>query len=132
MQLKKNISKSPQLHFLIQFDVTFQTDASEDRIGCCLLQKKQPVAYASSALTENEKRFPQIEKKLLAFSYSLEKFHYYVYGTTVTIESDHRPLTTITKKDIMKTTSRLQRLLLKLLKYDITFVYVSGSQLLTS
>ena len=71
----------PTMAFFDQkLSVTIQTDASKDGIGCCLLQNKHPVAYASRSLTDNEKSYAQIEKEFLAIVYSLEKFHFYVYG----------------------------------------------------
>eukprot|EP00731_Ephydatia_muelleri_P007930 Em0004g268a len=65
-----------------------------------LLQENKPIAYASRALTDTEKRYAQIEKQLLAVVYALEKFNQYVYGKTVQVESDHKPLESITKKSL--------------------------------
>ena len=63
---------------------------------------------------------------LLATSYSLEKFHQYCYGRKVEIQSDHKPLEVIVKKEIGKVPSRLQRMLLKCLRYDYTVTFVPG------
>ncbi|KAL5496414.1 hypothetical protein EMCRGX_G012692 [Ephydatia muelleri] len=68
--------------------------------GAVLLQENKPIAYASRALTDTEKRYAQIEKQLLAVVYALEKFNQYVYGKTVQVESDHKPLESITKKSL--------------------------------
>lgn len=61
-----------------------------------LLQKYNeqwvPVAYASRELTQAETRYAQIEKELLAITYACERFHQYVYGRTVNVETDHMPL----------------------------------------
>eukprot|EP00731_Ephydatia_muelleri_P019266 Em0012g91a len=72
--------------------VTVRCDASNIGLGAVLLQENQPIAYASHALTDTEKRYAQIEKELLAIVYALEKFNQYVYGKTVQVESDHKPL----------------------------------------
>ena len=66
------------------------------RLGAVLLQDHKPVAYASRSMTCAETRYAQIEKELLAVLFFLEKFHQYIYGTHVDIESDHKPLEIIT------------------------------------
>ena len=48
--------------------------------------------------------------------FACERFHQYVYGRTVEKESDHKPL-------------RLQRMILKLQKYDVRITYKKGTQL---
>ena len=42
------------------------------------------------------------------------------------MDSDHKPLAPITKKPLVKSPARLQRLLLRLQKYDIGTTYVPG------
>ena len=44
----------------------------------------------------------------------------------VTIETDHKPLESIWKKTIMSASPRLQRLLLKMAKYDVEIRYIQG------
>ena len=50
------------------------------------------------------------------YSICVTKFHDYIYGKIVTVESDHKPLESIFKKHIWKAPARLQNLLLKLQK----------------
>ncbi len=50
------------------------------------------------SLSESEKNYAQIEKELLRRA--LEKFHHYIYGKEVTIQSEHKPLEGIVKKPI--------------------------------
>ena len=80
----------------------------------------------SRSLTTSEKNYAQIEKEMLAITFSLERFHQYVYGRTVEVHSDHKPLEVIIKKGIVNAPSRLQRMLLKCFKYDYTVSYVPG------
>lgn len=104
-----------------------QCDASKNGLGCCLLQNGKPVSFASRSLTPSERNFSQIEKELLSVVWATKKFHYYIYGQKCTILNDHKPLETLLKKTIHEIPStRLQRLKLKLLKYDIEYKYLKG------
>ncbi|CAK1598438.1 unnamed protein product [Parnassius mnemosyne] len=126
--IKTHLSKAPVLqNFDSSLPITIQCDASKDGLGCCLMQNNKPVSYSSRSLTNAEKIFSQIEKELLSVVWANKKFHYYVYGRPCTILNNHKPLETILKKSIHEIPSiRLQRLKLKLLKYDITFQYLKG------
>ena len=55
--------------------LTIQCDASEEGIGVAQLQDRQPIAFASRALTKAETRYAQIEKEMLAVVYPLETFN---------------------------------------------------------
>ena len=106
--------------------VLIQTDASSTGIGSCLLQEGHPVAYASRAFTDTETRYAQIEKELLAVVFACEKFSNYIYGQLTTVQTDHKPLQAIFCKPISDTTPRLQRMLLRLLKFQLNVVYIPG------
>ena len=84
---------------------TIQADSSSKGLGACLLQNKQPVAYASRFLTET--RYAQIEKELLSIVFATDKFHHYIYGQEVDVQSDHKPLENITCKPLHKASPRL-------------------------
>ena len=42
--------------------------------------------------------------------FACTKFHDYIYGKTVTVETDHKPLESIFKKPISKAPARLQNM----------------------
>lgn len=128
INIKKCISSAPTLqNFNETLSVTIQCDASKNGLGCCLMQDGKPVCYASRSLTSAERNFSQIEKELLSVVWATKKFHYYIYGKSCTVLNDHKPLETLLKKGIHEIPSaRLQRLKLKLLKYDIHFKYQKG------
>ena len=54
----------------------------------------------------------------------LERLHHYVYGYTVTVETDHKPLVSIWCKTIAAESPCLQRLLLRLAQYDLDITYL--------
>ena len=81
---------------------TIQADASQSGLGCGLVQQGRPVAFASRALTEAEQNDSQIEKEMLAICFAFQKFHQYIYGKSIDVHSDHRPLGSILKKPIGK------------------------------
>ena len=78
-----------------QAPITVSADASSHGLGAVLQQSDspwKPVAYASRAMTETEKRYAQIEEEALAATWACERFSNYVLGRTFLIESDHKPL----------------------------------------
>lgn len=60
-----------------------------------------------------------IEKEALTVLFGCQKFHQYTFGRTVTVESDHKPLESITRKPLLSAPLCLQRLLLAVHKYVI-------------
>ena len=130
-KLKVALTNAPVLKFFDpkkQLDI--QADASKDGLGACLLQDGHPIANASRALTVSERNYAQIEKELLAIVFAVRKFHQYVYGVTVNVQSDHKPLENILRKPLGTAPSRLQRMLLQLQRYDLNVFYKPGKGLL--
>ena len=109
--------------------VKLQVDACKSGLGAVLVQDGSPIAYASWSLTERECRYAQIEKELLAVTFSCERFHQYIYAKKVLVETDHRPLISIILKPLDKAPARLQRMLPRLQRYDIDLVYKPGKGL---
>lgn len=129
-QLKDLILGSQSLAFFDEKkDIIIQTDASNEGIGACLIQDERPIAYGSRALSKAEKNYPPIEKEMLAVLFGLEKFNQFVYGRKVEVNSDHKPLSAIYKKDLNKVPVRLQRMLLRTLKYDYSIKYLPGNKM---
>ena len=129
-QVKSILSSELVLRF---FDPTIasvvQADASQHGLGACLLQHGKPVAYASRSLSNCECNYAQIEKELLAIVFACGKFHHFIYGFPTSVQTDHKPLEIIFKKPLHQVSPRLQRMLLRLQKYDLTIRYVKGKHL---
>ncbi len=109
--------------------VILQVDASSKGLGAVLLQEGKPIAFASKALTADESRYANIERELLAVVYGCEKFHTYLYGRHFVVESDHRPLEQIHKKNLDMAPPRLQRMLLRLQPYDCIIQYKPSKEM---
>ncbi|XP_062576513.1 uncharacterized protein K02A2.6-like [Saccostrea cucullata] len=128
--IKKILSEAPVLSFFDPNKETIlQCDASQNGLGACLMQDGHPVVYASRALTQTECNYAQIEKELLAVVFGLERFENYTYGRHVKIESDHKPLEIIQRKSLVMAPRRLQRMLLRLQKFDYEIVYKKGAEM---
>ncbi len=128
--LKKLVCTAPVLAFYdVNKPVTIQCDASSFSIGAALLQETRPVAYTSRAMTGTEQGYAQIEKEMLAIVHSCKKFHTYIYGKTVKVETNHKPLETILKKPLLSSPMRLQRMLLQLQAYDLEVSYRRGKDM---
>ena len=95
-------------------------------MGACLIQEGHPVVYASRSLTVAEQHYAQIEKELLAIVFARECFNQFIYGKQVTVESDHKPLEAIITKPLSQASPRIQRLLIRLQKYQPMVKYVPG------
>ncbi len=105
------------------------TDASKDGLGAVILQAEgdswRPVAYASRMMTPSECRYALREKECLGSVYGVERFHSYVYRfPTFVAEIDHKPLIAIIKKNLNQTSQRIQRLMMRLQRYDMEVVYI--------
>lgn len=57
------------------------------------------------------------------------KFHQYIYGHHVTVETEHKPLVSLFKKPLYNVPARLQRIMLRLQPYDLNVIYKPGKYL---
>lgn len=129
-EIKTRISSAPTLSVLKKNgNIVLQTDSSKSGMGACLLQEGKPLSFYSRCYTECQQRWAPIEKELFAICCAMDKYHQFIYGRRIIVESDHKPLVAIMSKDINKISARLQRMVLKLLKYDFEIRYVPGSKM---
>ena len=141
MILRNILGTEPVLQFFDpNSDIRVSSDASKDGLGAVLLQRKrvddsdkwQPVAYASRTLSSSEARYAQIEKELLGIVFACERFHQYIYGATAQVETDHKPLVSIFQKALNDCPLRIQRLLMRLQRYDLAVSYTPGKYLVAA
>lgn len=105
--------------------VKLSVDASQSGLGAVLLQDNQPVVYASKSRTGCQKGHAQIEKVTPAIAFGCERFHQYLCGKEIEVESDHKPLEAI----FARLLPRIQHLLLSLQHYRLKVKYVPRKQM---
>ena len=117
-------------YYEVVSETTIQCDASESGLGATLLQDGQPVAFSSRSLSAVECRYAQIEKECLAIVFACTRFNQYLQGRDLTtVETDHKPLVPIFQKSLHSAPKRLQRMLLRLQKFNLHVKYLPGSQM---
>ena len=130
-QLKKCITTAPVLKY---FDPARPTKVSSDfsgeGLGALLEQQHEdewhPIAYASRTLTPAEHNYSPLEGETLSIVFACERFHEYLYGRKFNACNDHEPLRSVFRKPLHKTPPRLQRFMMRLMKYDFQLEYVKG------
>ena len=127
--VKQEICSARNLPFYNpQQQLTLQVDASGHGLGAALIQDKGPITFASKALTEVESRYSNIEREMLGILYGLEKFHHYVFGRPVRVQTNHKPLVAILAKSLAVAPPRLARMMLRIQRYNVSLEYVPGKQ----
>ncbi|GFO01889.1 transposon ty3-g Gag-Pol polyprotein, partial [Plakobranchus ocellatus] len=125
-KLKEALTK---VGVMAYFDPKKQTDilvdASPCGLGAMITQEGRVICYASRALTDVESRYSQTEREMLAVVYGVEKFHVYLYGSTFTVTTDHKPLLGIIGSS-KPCSARIDRWRLRLMPYEFKLIYKPG------
>lgn len=104
-------------------------DASPVGLGAVLIQHNEDgprvISFASKSLSDVEKRYCQTEKEALALVWAVERFHYYLFGRSFELITDHKPLETIFGV-ASKPCARIERWVLRLQSYRYKIKYIAG------
>ncbi|XP_054266863.1 uncharacterized protein K02A2.6-like [Macrosteles quadrilineatus] len=78
-----------------------------------------------------KKNYANIEREATAVAWACEKFQEFIIGKRITIQTDHKALLQILKsKHLDELSPRIQRIRLRLMRYDFSITYIPGKQLL--
>lgn len=85
---------NPQVLALPDFEEPFvvETDASGEGIGAALMQNSRPIAYLSKAIADKHKGLSMYDKELMAIIFAVTKWHHYLLGRHLIIQTYHRSL----------------------------------------
>ncbi|GKD85920.1 reverse transcriptase domain-containing protein, partial [Tanacetum coccineum] len=73
-------------------DFVVYCDASNQGLGCVLMQRNKVIAYASRQLKIHEKNYTTHDLELGAVVFALKIWRHYLYGTKSVIYTDHKSL----------------------------------------
>ncbi|GJT17520.1 reverse transcriptase domain-containing protein [Tanacetum coccineum] len=91
--LKNNLCDAPILTLPDGVeDFIVYCDASNQGLGCVLMQRGKVIAYASRQLKIHEKNYTTHDLELGAVVFALKTWRHYLYGTKSVIYTDHKSL----------------------------------------
>ncbi|GJW85940.1 putative reverse transcriptase domain-containing protein [Tanacetum coccineum] len=91
--LKNNLCDAPILTLPDGVeDFMVYCDASNQGLGCVLMQRGKVIAYASRQLKTHEKNYTTHDLELGAVVFALKAWRHYLYGTKSVIYTDHKSL----------------------------------------
>ncbi|GJX63815.1 putative reverse transcriptase domain-containing protein [Tanacetum coccineum] len=91
--LKDNLCNAPILSLPDGVeDFVVYCDASNQGLGCVLMQRGKVIAYASRQLNIHEKNYTTHNLELGAVMFALKTWRQYLYGTKSVIYTDHKSL----------------------------------------
>ncbi|GJV54553.1 putative reverse transcriptase domain-containing protein [Tanacetum coccineum] len=73
-------------------DFVVNCDASNQGLGCVLMQRDNVIAYASRQLKIHDKNYTTHDLELEAVVFALKTWRHYLYGTKSVIYTDHKSL----------------------------------------
>jgi len=131
--LKEKLCNCTNL-YAVNFTKCFHmfTDASDVALGIALTQMADdetthcPVAFASCKFTDAQRRYSTIERESVAVIYGLNKFEHLIWGSEITVYSDHNPLAFITMAALQS--AKLTRWALSLSKFNLKVKHIQGSK----
>ncbi|GJS23752.1 retrotransposon gag domain, retroviral aspartyl protease, partial [Tanacetum coccineum] len=126
-KLKQALMSTPVLRIPdFSKDFTVECDASSEGVGAILSQEDHPVAYFCKGFSPNNRFKSAYDRELLALVLAVQKWSHYLLGRHFLIRTNHYTLKFLLEQRI--TTTKQQRLLLKLMLYDFSVTYRAGKK----
>ncbi len=119
------------LHIIdLSMPFNLYVDSSDYATGALLTQPtpdgmEQPVAMASSKLTNTQRNWAVIEKEAYAAIWALNRFKHWIFAAKVILYSDHNPLTYLTVAS--PKSAKLTRWMLALQEFQVDFRFRKGT-----
>lgn len=115
-------------------DTILYTDASPNAVGAVLVQEgagKNPriISFASKALSETEKKYPQNQREALGAVWAVEHFSYFLLGRHFTLRTDATGVAFIfnrSRENTKRALTRADGWALRLSPHSYTIEYVKG------
>ena len=111
-------------------ELLLTTDANDTAIGAVLEQRLHgqttPLAFYSKKLSETERRYSTFNRELLAFYLKTKHFKHLLEEQPFQIRTDHLPLVHDFSKKTDPCSSRQQRQLSAISKFNCTLQHISG------
>ncbi|MFS7950328.1 putative nucleotidyltransferase, Ribonuclease H [Helianthus anomalus] len=105
-------------------DFIVYCDASKLGYGCVLMQHQKVIAYASRQLKNHEKNYSTHDLELGAIIFTLKIWRHYLYGSKITIFTDHKSLRYVFGQKELN--MRKRRWMEILSDYDCNIQYYAG------
>ncbi|XP_062538803.1 uncharacterized protein K02A2.6-like [Armigeres subalbatus] len=135
-EIKERIAQcTVSLGFFSEHDKTvLYTDASPVALGAVLIQEgdgqcARIISFASKALTETERKYPQNQREALSAVWAVEHFAFYLLGRRFVLRTDAQGVAFIlnrTREDSKRALTRADGWALRLSPYDYEIEYVRG------
>ncbi|GJV33829.1 putative reverse transcriptase domain-containing protein [Tanacetum coccineum] len=120
--LKNNLCDAPILMLPDGVeDFVVYCDASNQGLGCVLMQRGKVIAYASRQLKTHEKNYTTHDLELGAVVFALKTWRHYLYGTKSVIYTNHKSLQHIFDQKELNMRQRRWIKLFSHYKYEIRY-----------
>ncbi|GKC20805.1 putative reverse transcriptase domain-containing protein [Tanacetum coccineum] len=120
--LKSNLCDAPILSLPDGVeDFVVYCDASNQELGCVLMQRGKVIAYASRQLKIHEKNYTTHDLEFRAVVFALKTWSHYLYGTKSVIYTDHKSLQRIFDQKLLNMRQRRWIELFSDYEYEIRY-----------